>query len=219
MACPDVDPSLTGSPLALICWSPGSIPKVHPVSQPQAPTGFDRTANVLGALALAVTDQTADAAAGATGRSGTTTTAAALSALHHFLDKPSVDLLRQVLGLTSSGTVRLVDRLEADGYVRRIAGDDGRTTRIALTAAGRRVAARVSAARAEVLAGALADLSASDRRTLDGLLDKVLAGFVRGRGARRWICRLCDTGVCWASPGDCPMAEATGRAGQDSPTG
>ena len=41
--------------------------------------------------------------------------AAALSALLHFLDRPSVDLLRQVLGLTSSGTVRLVDRLAESG--------------------------------------------------------------------------------------------------------
>src|SRR5262249_61555822 len=41
--------------------------------------------------------------------------AAALSALLHFLDRPTVDLLRQVLGLTSSGTVRLVDPLAGAG--------------------------------------------------------------------------------------------------------
>ncbi len=187
------------------------------MSQPKSPEGFDRTANVLGALAQVVVDQTADAITSAGDHSGTG--AAALSALHHFLDQPSVDLLRQVLGLTSSGTVRLVDRLEADGYVRRLAGDDGRTTRVALTAAGRRMAARVSAARADVLADALAGLSAAERRTLDGLLAKVLVSFVRGPGATRWICRLCDTGVCGASPGDCPFAAVIGRAGRTSPSG
>lgn len=187
------------------------------MSQPRTHKGFDRTANVLGALAQVVADQTADAVAGAADRSGTG--AAALSALHHFLDKPSVDQLRQVLGLTSSGTVRLVDRLEADGYVRRVSGADGRTTRVALTAAGRRTAARIAAARADVLAGALAALSAAERRTLHGLLAKVVVGFTRGPGATRWICRLCDTGVCWADPGDCPFAAVTGRAGQTSPSG
>ena len=45
--------------------------------------------------------------------------APALSALLHFLDRRTVDLLRQVLGLTSSGTVRLVDRMAESGYVRR----------------------------------------------------------------------------------------------------
>ena len=45
----------------------------------------------------------------------------ALSALHHFLDAPSVDLLRQVLGLTSSGPVRLLDRLHAAGLAAALA--------------------------------------------------------------------------------------------------
>ena len=64
-----------------------------------------------------IADRAADAVAEATGRSESA--AAALSALLHFLDRPSVELLRQVLGLTPSGTVRLVDRLEQAGYVRR----------------------------------------------------------------------------------------------------
>ena len=63
--------------------------------------------------------------------------AAALSALLHFLDRRTVDLLRQVLGLTSSGTVRLVDRMAESGYVRRGPGPDGRSTSISLTGAGR----------------------------------------------------------------------------------
>jgi len=70
-------------------------------------TGFDAPANVLGALALIVTDRTADAIAAAAGQP--VTDAAALSALHHILDRPTVDRLAQVLGLTHSGAVRLVD--------------------------------------------------------------------------------------------------------------
>src|SRR5262249_56747503 len=66
--------------------------------------------------------------------------AAALCALLHFLYRPSVDRLRQVLGLTSSGTVRLVDKLAESGYVGREPGADGRSVSIVLTEQGRRAA-------------------------------------------------------------------------------
>ena len=141
---------------------------------------LDRTGNLLGALALVIADRTADATGEAAGSSESA--AAALSALLHFLDGPSVDLLRQVLGLTSSGTVRLVDRLEEAGYVRRGPGRDGRSTSVALTAAGRRAAARVSAARAGVLDDSLGVLSAAERQEFETLMAKVLAGLIRGPG-------------------------------------
>jgi DNA-binding MarR family transcriptional regulator len=170
--------------------------------------GLDRTGNLLGALSLVVSDRTADALTEAAGHGETA--AAALSALHQFLDRPSIDLLRQVLGLTSSGTVRLVDRLEAAGYVRRRPGADGRSTVVSLTPAGRRAARRVAAARAAVLEGALAALSPAERRTLDGLASKLLVGLMRGPGAVRWMCRLCDLGACGREQGHCPVANAAG---------
>ncbi|MGV2386825.1 MAG UNVERIFIED_CONTAM: MarR family transcriptional regulator, partial [Thermobifida fusca] len=80
-------------------------------------TAVDRVANVLGALALAVTDRTSAAIAAAAGQS--VSAAAALSAMHHFLDRPTLDQLRRVLGLTHSGAVRLVDRLVDAGLVTR----------------------------------------------------------------------------------------------------
>jgi DNA-binding MarR family transcriptional regulator len=170
----------------------------------------ERTGNLLGALALALTDRTSDAIAAAAGLSGTGATT--LSALHHFLDGPSVDRLRQVLGLTSSGTVRLVDRLEQEGYVRRVAGSDGRTTLVRLTPAGRRAARRVSAARARVLADAIAVLGPDDRDRLDELISRMLAGMVRGPGATRWLCRLCHVRACGRAEGRCPVAnEAAAR--------
>jgi DNA-binding MarR family transcriptional regulator len=166
----------------------------------------DRAANVFGALSLVVADETADAIAAAAGRSDSA--AAALSALLHFLDRPSIDRLRQVLGLTSSGTVRLIDRLVESGYVRRDAGTDGRSTSIVLTGQGRRAAAAVSAARAEVLERSLAVLSAEERATFERLAGKVLVGRMRGPGATRWICRLCDIGACRGTEGGCPVGNA-----------
>jgi DNA-binding MarR family transcriptional regulator len=167
---------------------------------------LDRAANVFGALALVIADETADAVAVAAGR--TDSAAAALSALLHFLDRPSIDRLRQVLGLTSSGTVRLIDRLVESGYVRRDPGVDGRSTSVVLTEQGRRAAAAVSAARADVLERSLAVLSADERATLERLAGKVLVGRMRGPGATRWICRLCDVGVCRAAEGGCPAGNA-----------
>ena len=91
-------------------------------------------ANVLGALALVVTDEL--------GRSvtedvGSVTDAATLSALAQFLDGATVDRVHQVLGLTPSGAVRLVDRLEGADLVTRSPGPDGRSRAVRLTDAGR----------------------------------------------------------------------------------
>jgi DNA-binding MarR family transcriptional regulator len=167
---------------------------------------LDRTGNLLGALSLAVTDRTSAAAGDALGQSESA--AVALSALHQFLDDPSLDLLRQVLGLTPSGTVRLVDRLQASGYVTRRPGRDGRSVSLRLTAAGRHAAERVTTARAEVLQDALSSLARDEREELDRLLSRVIVGLIRGPGATRWICRLCDTTACGREAGHCPVASA-----------
>jgi DNA-binding MarR family transcriptional regulator len=171
-------------------------------------------ANVLGALALVVADRTTDAVAVAVGQS--VTAGAALSALHHFLDRPTIDLLRRVLGLTPSGAVRLVDRLAEAGYVTRGPGSDGRSRTVTLTAEGRRAAERVARARAEVLTDVLAVLPPADRAALGALLGRLFTGLVRGPGATRWICRLCDTGACGRDQGHCPAANAAAAAHSSS---
>ena len=104
---------------------------------------LDRHGNLFGAVAVAVADLTVDRAGSPVG--GSLSDAAALSAMYHFLDRPSVDQLRRVLGLTHSGAVRLVDRLAADGLVERSGGPDGRTRSVVLTRKGRAAAHRVAA--------------------------------------------------------------------------
>jgi DNA-binding MarR family transcriptional regulator len=168
--------------------------------------GLDRCGNLLGALSLALVDRVSAAVAAATDQSDSA--AAALSALHFFLERPTIDTMRQVLGLTSSGAVRMVDRLEQLGYVKRRPGDDARATFVVLTAAGRRAAERVARARAGELDPALAVLSPSERETLEHLIGRVLAGMIRPPGAVKWTCRLCDTEVCGRDRGLCPVANA-----------
>jgi DNA-binding MarR family transcriptional regulator len=166
----------------------------------------DRAENLLGALALVITDRSADAMAAAAGR--TESAPAALSALLHFLDRPSVDQLRQVLGLTPSGTVRLVDRLAESGYVQRGPGADGRSVSVSLTGTGFRAARDVCAARVRVLREALSALTPAERAAFDELAGKILAAMIRPPGAVRWMCRLCDVGACRGAPGGCPVGNA-----------
>jgi DNA-binding MarR family transcriptional regulator len=165
----------------------------------------DRAGNLLGALALSIADRTAEAIEASAGHSQSA--AIALSALDQFMDRPTVDRVKTVLGLTQSGAVRLVDRLEADGLVAREPGADNRSKAIVLTPAGRHAAQRVTAARAEVLENALADLSADERATFDELLARVVLRQMRGPGATGWLCRLCDMQACGRDEGHCPVAE------------
>jgi DNA-binding MarR family transcriptional regulator len=179
---------------------------------------LDRVGNLLGALSLVITDSTTDAIGEYSERSPSD--AAALTAMLNFLPRPSVDRLRQVLGLTPSGTVRLVDRLEAAGLVRRGPGADGRSTSVTLTTAGRRAARRVGDARAGVLEASLQVLDDTERGQLDALLAKVLVGRMRGPGAVRWMCRLCDMQACGRDEGHCPVAQAArGHEAPSAPPG
>lgn len=149
-----------------------------------------------------------------------TSDAVALSALHHFLEQSSIDALAQVLGLTHSGAVRLVDRLAAAGLVTRSSGADNRTTAVLLTVQGRERAQAVTQARAGVLGDTLVALSVEERHILDRLLGVVLAGLIRQPGATRWICRLCDTDACGRPDGRCPVAQEARRRYDDlGPTG
>ena len=165
-----------------------------------------QAANLLGALTLALSDRLEGAATAASRLS--LSDAAALSALHQFLDAPRVDLLAQVLGLSSSGTVRLVDRLVGAGLARRATSRDGRVTSVALTAPGRRRAESVGRSRLTLFDEALDALTPEERRQLGELTGKVLAGLVRPPGATRWTCRLCDLDVCGRAEGHCPTYES-----------
>ncbi len=163
-------------------------------------------ANVLGAVALAVAGQIPVAVTPAGGRSDSA--AAALSALYHVLDRPTVDQLCRVLGLTHSGGVRLVDRLAAAGLVERGPGADRRSRSVRLTAAGRRAARRVSERRLGYLTSLLAGFSPAETRALHGLLGRVMGRVVQHKHGGAWICRMCDLQACGRAAGNCPAANA-----------
>ena len=161
-----------------------------------------RTSNLLGALAVGLTDALTEVT-----ERGARHGAAAPAALVTMADEAGITIerLSQVLQLSHSGTVRLVDRLCDDGLLERQSGRDQRCVSLVLTAAGRATAAAVLAERQGILDRALSGLTAAERRSLTPLLEKLLAGMSEGRCSADHICRLCDTSVCPLS--DCPVLE------------
>src|SRR5689334_2990208 len=125
---------------------------------------YEHDANLVGAAALALADrvQSAVEQAGGHGASGP----AALAALHGTAAGASIDALARIVGLTHSGAVRLVDRLEAGGLVERRRGADHRSTALWLTPRGRRAASRVLAQRTAVIDSVLAELPVPERAAL-----------------------------------------------------
>ena len=114
----------------------------------------DRTANLLGALALTLSDRAGAAVHAGAGVSGSD--AAALVTLRNYAEGEPLDLLRRALALSHPAVVRLADRLQARGLVERHRSDrDGRAVALRLTAAGRRAADAALAARADAIAAAL----------------------------------------------------------------
>lgn len=162
-----------------------------------------RTANLLGALALALMDELGEEVAAASGHGG-----AAPAALVTIGAEPelSIGALGVILGLSQPGAVRLVDRLVADGLVTRGAGPDGRTRALALTAAGQVRRAAILAARQRRLAPALAALSSGEQDQLVPLLERMLAALTTDLPRSYAICRLCDDGVCATAA--CPVDAA-----------
>ena len=118
--------------------------------------------NVVGALALALADAIRDATEAAAGMTGAAP--AAVVALQQFLRGRTTEDLAQATGLTHSGAVRLVDRLVEGGLVERRPGHDGRSLAIVLTASGRALSQKITAARANAVASALEGLRIEERR-------------------------------------------------------
>jgi MarR family transcriptional regulator, negative regulator of the multidrug operon emrRAB len=177
-----------------------------------SPTASDlsRGVNLLGSVALAVTDRVRAAAERGAAQGGSAP--AALVSLAGYLDGSPIDALRGPLGLTHSATVRVVDRLVAAGLARRSEGTDRRSVAVELTPAGRSAAAEALRARREALEEALAGLEPEEQAELARLNAKVLATLTDGRAAAGHICRLCDSHACGHEEGRCPVTQAADAA-------
>ncbi len=166
----------------------------------------ERTANLLGAAALAIADAVGGAISMPQGHSE-----AAKAALAVMLQWPprSIGHLARVLRRSHSATVRLIEELEDQGLVAKNPGDDRRAVVVNLTAKGRREAQRIIAARGGMLDGMVGRLESAERQELTRLLEKLLPMLTPDRDACDHICRLCELAAC---PQDrCPVELAVPR--------
>ncbi|MEM6708426.1 MAG: MarR family transcriptional regulator [Pseudomonadota bacterium] len=158
----------------------------------------DRVANLLGVVGLAVANRIELAAKDVLKHSGETP--AALVVIGYGLG-PSTEELRRVLDLSHSGTVRLIDRLVAEGLVERRGASDGRAVALFLSRRGKAVREKILKGRLEAIRPFLDVLSEEERDKLGALLGKLLASLDTTDGERQTLCRLCDNRVCT----DCPI--------------
>jgi DNA-binding MarR family transcriptional regulator len=103
--------------------------------------------------------------------------------------------------------VRLVNRLEADGLVRR-EKLDARTVRVHLTRRGAKALERLEQARLRAVGELLAPLTAAQQRELEPILATMLEAQTQDEGDLRRICRLCSFEACESRGRRCPVAAA-----------
>ena len=163
----------------------------------------ERSLNLLGALALGLVDTLTEAVETGTGYGG-----GAPATLVTLGVEPgiSINTLRQILNLSHPGTVRLIDKLEADGLVERRQGSDGRTIALFLTVAGQQRRIDILAQRRQKLLSAFNSLTPAEQEQLTSLLEKMLAAITTDKLRADAICRLCDEDVCPAE--NCPVEQS-----------
>jgi DNA-binding MarR family transcriptional regulator len=159
-----------------------------------------RTENLLGVLALLVTDEL-DAQPAIAALSGSTARAM-LNAIGQYPDS-SIELLRDAVDLSHPAAVRAVAGLVEAGLVEKKAGSDKRSVALALTTTGRREANRLRTARGRMLERIVARLDEDEQDVFEGLLIKILWYETRDASHAMQLCRFCDDKPCLKA--GCPV--------------
>jgi DNA-binding MarR family transcriptional regulator len=167
---------------------------------------MSRLENLLGACSLALADRLL-AGVEASGAPSAGVSSSESAALVTLMAHPgrTVGWLGEVLGLTTSGVTRLVERLVRADMVERNTGPDARSRRLTLTPAGGVQGAAILTGRESTLSRALATLDATEQGTLEALLDKMVGGVTGDRLAALRVCRLCDRAACRDGGHTCPL--------------
>ncbi|WP_046468307.1 MarR family winged helix-turn-helix transcriptional regulator [Allosalinactinospora lopnorensis] len=163
-----------------------------------------RTANLLGASSLALSDLLVS---GATAAAGTSTSGAAALVTLSFDPGLSVTELGRRVGLSQPAAARMVESLERQGLVHR-ERTWGRWVAVRPTDTGIQAARSLLISRGEALRGAVAYLDEREQQQLETLLSKLLAGLYREPGDAERLCRLCDRNACLARGAVCPVGQA-----------
>jgi MarR family transcriptional repressor of emrRAB len=159
-----------------------------------------RTANMLAAFAGEITERVG--AVIKTHPNQTDSASAALNIMGFWEGITNAQLAR-ALKLSHTATVRLVDKLEAQGFVQARGGEDKRATHLYLTEAGREAVQPSLAARCAAVDGYLDALTPTEERQFSKLLEKLMRPLGVDAYGVSHFCRLCDFVSCPAD--QCPM--------------
>lgn len=163
---------------------------------------LNRTANILGALAIGLSGRITAETSTVGGLSPS-----AVSALIqvHFCPGISVEQLKNQIGLSHSASVRVVDVLEGMSLIgrRRMPGVDARVISLFTTDKGRDLAREVLRVRGNITKPIVASFSPDDQLLLERVLCELIMRLVRPGPEQEYVCRFCDLSEC---PQDtCPM--------------
>lgn len=164
----------------------------------------ERTGNLLGAAALAVTDLVLGGSTAAAGISGSAAAALVVLGADPGL---SVTELGRRIGLTQSAAARMVDALVGRGLVER-RSTPGRAVAVHPTDAGRAATAHVLNARGGRLSALVATLPPADQAALAAVLERLLRTLYGEIGSAELVCRLCDRSCCTGAGAICPVGQA-----------
>jgi len=159
-----------------------------------------RTANMLAAFAGEVTERVGTAIKS---HPNQTDSASAAINVMGFWDGVTNAQLARALKLSHTATVRLVDKLEAQGLVEARGGKDKRATHLHLTDAGREAVLPMLQARCAAVEGLMTALSPAEEEQFSALLEKLMRPLGTDAYSVSHFCRLCDLATCPAD--QCPM--------------
>lgn len=158
--------------------------------------------NIVGAMALTLSD----ALLNATRKDVPPNISAAGLTLIGHVQGISIHELSLGLGLSHPGAVRMVDRMVADGFVKRgRSTSDGRAVALFLTPSGLHHEQTILKSRRHVLGKALSILSEDERIALAAISEKLITALVTDEGDALKICRLCDSKACESCPIDAAL--------------
>jgi DNA-binding MarR family transcriptional regulator len=161
----------------------------------------DRSVNVVGAFALAAADAVRQAAERSLGQGGSAPAALVTIAAY---PGHSIEQLRRPLGLSQPGALRLVERLEREGWVERRPATQGRGAALSLTKSGHKAATQLLAARDANLQELLDNLTDSQLADIATVAETALRAQTHNRLDLERLCRLCHRTHC----PNCPVANA-----------
>lgn len=116
-----------------------------------------------------------------------------------------IRLFATTIGMSHPAAVQQIDRLCADGLLRRSVGKDRRYRLVALTQEGRRRVRAFLAARSAIAQRVLCVFNRADRAMLENLISRILSDSATDRATVDHLCRCCDEKAC--PPQSCPAEQ------------